>query len=483
MEPQAAIAVTRRFGDCSGYPETDMGRAALTIHYVLVALICCLFWQGGDGRAQAYELVLPVLEFREGPFAAGGIPRWNGYIDYLTLLNERDGGINGVRIKIVRCETNYDNARGIECYEKLKKQALLFIPGATPLAYYIIDRSTVDQVPIITAGYGRASAADGRTFKWAFNFPTSYWSMASIVMKYIGDQESGPQQGGPERGARKSDEERGPLNLTGKKIGFLYMNSAAGKEPMPILSQLSRREGFEFLTYPIDLPGLDQKAVWQRIKQDNPGWLVLWGFGPMNGVALKEAAGIGFPMDHFIGYAWSSTEIDVQETPEAADGYLGVALQAPGAVGPVHDDIIKYVYDAGKAVDPGFKPRIGEVLYNRGLVEAMWAAEAIAKAMEIHKKKQVTAADVRDGIETLDITEERLDTLGFEGIVAPIKVTCAEHEGIVPRAAIQQWDARGQRWRLVSGFYGPDYDLIAPLIAADSAAYAKEKRIVPRACK
>jgi branched-chain amino acid transport system substrate-binding protein len=103
--------------------------------------------------------------------------------------------------------------------------------------------------------------------------------------------------------------------------------------------------------------------------------------------------------------------------------------------------------------------------------------------MEIHKKKEVSAADVRDGLEELDITGERLETLGFEGILAPVRVTCSNHEGVVPRAAIQQWDARGQRWRLVSGFYGPDYDVIAPLIAADAQAYAKEKGITQRTCK
>jgi branched-chain amino acid transport system substrate-binding protein len=459
-----------------------MGLTASNIRYVLVSLICCFLWQGG-GHAQAYELVLPVLETREGPFATSGIPRWNGYIDYLTLLNERDGGINGVRIKIARCETSYDTARGIECYEKLKKQALIFLPGATPLAYYMIDRSTVDKVPIFTAGYGRTSVADGRTFTWAFNFPNSYWSMASIVMKYISDQEHGALTADPEHGGPQQRVERGPVNLNGRKIGLLHINNAGGKEPIPVLEELSRREGFKLLTYPIDPPGLDQKAIWQRVKQDNPDWLILWGFGALNNVALKGAAGIGFPMNHFIGNAWSAGENDIEDVASAVDGYLGVALQAPGAVGPVHDDIIKYVYDAGKAVDPGFKPRIGEVLYDRGLAEGMWVAEGIAKAMEIHKKKEVAAADVRDGFEALDITDERLETLGFEGLLAPLKVTCASHEGVVPRAAIQQWDARGQRWKLVSGFYGPDNDLVAPLIAADAAGYAKEKKIVPRACK
>jgi branched-chain amino acid transport system substrate-binding protein len=117
------------------------------------------------------------------------------------------------------------------------------------------------------------------------------------------------------------------------------------------------------------------------------------------------------------------------------------------------------------------------------LPEALWSAEGIARAMEIHHKKEVAAEDARDGLEGLDITEDRLEVLGVEGLFAPLKITCSNHEGVVPRAAIQQWDARGERWRLVSGFYSPDTDLIAPLIAADSAAYAKEKGIVPRTCK
>jgi branched-chain amino acid transport system substrate-binding protein len=227
-----------------------------------------------------------------------------------------------------------------------------------------------------------------------------------MIIKYIGDQESGLQRGGPEDIPQQVDQERDRQKLTGKKIGIHYINNGAGKEPLPVLAEISKKEGFELLTYPVDLPGLDQKATWQRIKQDNPDWLLLWGAGLINKVALKEASAIGFPMDHFIGWVWSSAETDVNDMPLAADGYLGVALNAPGHFGPVHDDIIKYVYDAGKAFDPGFKPRIGEVYYNRGLVEGMWIAEGIARAMTIHEKKEVTAEDVRDGLEGLDITED-----------------------------------------------------------------------------
>ena len=149
---------------------------------------------------------------------------------------------------------------------------------------------------------------------------------------------------------------------------------------------------------------------------------------------------------------------------------------------PVHADVLTYVYDTGKAVDPSFRPRVGEVLYNRGLATAMWTAEAIAKAMEIHKKKEVTGAGVRDGLEALDITEERLEELGFEGMLAPLKITCSNHEGS-GRAAIQQWQAEKGRWRLISGFYQPDREVTGPLVEADSGAYAKENHVTPRLCK
>ena len=47
-------------------------------------------------HATAYELVIPTLDYRTGPYAPNGIPLANAYSDYINLLNERDGGIEGV---------------------------------------------------------------------------------------------------------------------------------------------------------------------------------------------------------------------------------------------------------------------------------------------------------------------------------------------------------------------------------------------------
>jgi len=63
---------------------------------------------------------LPVLSTREGVQRTLLIPQANTYIDYVTLLNARDGGINGVPLVWEECDTVYDNDRGVECYERPK---------------------------------------------------------------------------------------------------------------------------------------------------------------------------------------------------------------------------------------------------------------------------------------------------------------------------------------------------------------------------
>ncbi len=412
----------------------------------------------------AAELIVPAFEYRTGAYASNGIPFWNGFSDYLTLLNERDGGIGGVKIKITPCETSYDNKLGVECYEKTKQGALIINPLSTGISYALIPKAPGDKVPLLTSAYGRTSVANGKVFPWVFNFPVNYWSAASVMVKYIGEKEGGMGK------------------LAGKKIALVYLNNAYGKEPIATLTALAKKHGFTFSSYPVDAPGNEQKATWLQIRRDKPDWVILWGYGVMNQVSIKEAAGIRFPMDHFIGNWWASSENDVKPAGPEANGYLGSAFHAPGAGFPVHKEVLKYVYDAGKAVDPSFKDRIGEVLYNRGLVTAMYSAEAIATAQKLHNTKEVTGEMTRDGLEALDITHDRLKALGFDGLVEPVKVTCANHEGPA-RGAIQQWDAAAGKWKLITGYYDSDRAVIDPLIEADSAQYAKENNITPRDCK
>ena len=433
------------------------------LHRAVAAVVIAAPLLGGT--ASAYELTIPTLDYRTGPYAPNGIPFANGFSDYMTMLNGRDGGINNTKINLVPCETAYNTKRGVECYESTKNAgdsgALVYQPLSTGITYQLIPKSSVDQIPIFSMGYGRTSAANGKVFPWVFNFPATYWSQATVFVQYIGEKEGGMDK------------------LKGKKIALVHHNSAYGKEPIRTLESAAEKYGFELMRLPVDHPGQEQKATWLQIRKERPDWVLMWGWGVMNQVAIKEAASIRFPMNRFIGVWWSGSENDVLPAGEAADGYLSGAFHQPGDNFPAHDDIKKYVYDAGKGY--GERERIGEVLYNRGLVAAMWTAEAIRKAMEIHGTNEVTGRHVRDGFEALEVDEARLVELGLPNFTIPVKISCDNHEG-PGQVALQQWDAKAKKWNLISDFYQPLRDIIDPLIAADSAQYASENNVTPRSC-
>jgi len=413
--------------------------------------------------AYAAEQFIPMLVYRTGPYAPSGIPVANGFRDYYTLVNKRDGGINGVKITFEECETKYNTKQGVECYEKLKNKgptgASLVNPYSTGITYQLIPKSEVDGVPILSMGYGRTSAADGRVFKWVFNFPATYWSQASAFVKYVSRQEGGWDK------------------LQGKKILHLYHNSAYGKEANATLTALAKRYGIKLTLLAVDHPGQEQKAQWLQIRRKKPDWIFMSGWGVMNSVAIKEAASINFPMDHFVGNWWSGSDADVIPAGAGAKGYKSATFHGAGTGWGVHNDIVQNVYGGDKA--KAMENKMGEVLYNRGMVNAMFGVEAIRTAMGKYGNKSMTGAQVRWGLENLNVTKARLKALGMEGFTQPVKVSCADHEtgGSV---MFQQWD--GSKWSFSSKWLSPLRDIVRPMIESDAAMYAKENKITPRKC-
>jgi branched-chain amino acid transport system substrate-binding protein len=114
----------------------------------------------------------------------------------------------------------------------------------------------------------------------------------------------------------------------------------------------------------------------------------MWGWGVMNSTAIKEAAAVGYPMDKFIGVWWSGAEPDVQPAGAAATGYKSATFHAPGTGYPVFEDIFQYVYDKGLGASD--RAHVGEVLYNRGLINAVIVTEAIRTAQEMHGQQPLT---------------------------------------------------------------------------------------------
>ena len=235
----------------------------------------------------------------------------------------------------------------------------------------------------------------------------TYWDGASAILEYIGEQEGGLDK------------------LQGKKIGFIYLDAGYGREPIPLFEGLAPKYGFELVKYPVPANQMqNQSSQWLNVRRDRPDYMVMWGWGAMNPTAVKEAAKIRFPMDKFIGIWWSGGEDDARPAGDGAKGYKTLNFNAVGADFPGSEDIRTHVVDKGLSTVAS-PEQVGENLYNRGVMNSVLIAEAIATAQRLTGKSMVTAEDVRAGLENLDITEARLEELGLKGFMPPLKVTCA----------------------------------------------------------
>ena len=419
----------------------------------------------GGAQAQAKEQFVPVNLYWVGPYAPGGSGVGAGWMDYMTLVNERDGGINGVKLTWEKCETEYNNARGVECYERSKNKgptgAAMIHALSTGITYSLIEKGTADKIPIVSIGYGRTDAADGRVFPYVFPLVTTYWSQNTAKIKFIGAKEGGMDK------------------LKGKKIVNIYHDSAYGKETIPVLDAQAKKFGFQVTHIAVPHPGNEQQAQWLQIRQIKPDWVILRGWGVMNPVALKAAAKIGFPRDKIVGVWWSGAEEDVIPAGDAAKGYIAAGFNVSGTNYPVVQDIQKRIYAKGKG-EMDDKSRIGSIYYNRGVVHGIITVEAIRKAQEKYGKgKPMTGEQVRWGLENLNITDARLKELGATNFMQALKVSCMDHEG-GGSVKFMQWD--GKKWNTITDWITSDQSIVRPMIEESAAKYAKEKGITPRDC-
>ncbi len=407
-------------------------------------------------HAQAKEQFFPVLVYRTGAYAPNGVPFANGYVDYLKYVNAK-GGINGVKVTFEECETGYATDKGVECYERLKgKGATVFQPLSTGITFALTEKAPVDKIPLITGGYGRSESTDGMVFKWNFPLTGTYWDAADIIVQHVAKKEGGADK------------------LKGKKIALIYHDSPYGKEPIPHLEQMATRLGYQFIPVPVTHPGVEQKSQWLSIRQNRPDYVLLWGWGVMNGTAIREAAAVAYPRDKIIGVWWSGAEPDVTPAGDQSAGYKALMLQHPPGEFAVHADLKKHVGSKLLAKDD-----FGQVLYNRGMINAMLGVEGIRAAQAKFGNKPLTGEQVRWGLENLNLTAERIKALGMEGMLRPIKTSCNDHEG-TRDGRVQQWD--GKAWKIISDWYTARSALIDPLVKNVSEKYAAEKKITPRDC-
>jgi branched-chain amino acid transport system substrate-binding protein len=436
--------------------EKKMKKPVLLLSALLTSV---LMSAASQAVAQAKEQFVPVLSYRTGPYAPNGTPWANGFVDYLKLVNVK-GGINGVKIAYEECETGYDTARSVECYERLKSKKPSFVQTlSTGATFAVTEKAPGDKIPVVTVGYGRSESSDGAVFKWNFPIAGTYWVAADTIVQAIGKKEGSLDK------------------LKGKKIALVYHDSPFGKEPIPLLQERARNHGFELQLLPVTPPGVEQKATWLQVRQSKPDYVVLWGWGVMNSTAIKEAQATGYAREKMYGVWWAGAEPDVKDVADGAKGYNAVTIQH-GA--EPNSDIVKFMLTQihAKGLGTGPKEEVGQVLYLRGAMSAMIGIEGIRSAQErFGKGKVMTGEQVRWGLENLNLTQAKLDALGFKGVMRPISTSCMDHMGAA-WTRIHTWN--GKAWEFTSDWMQADEQILKPLVKATADKYAAEKKLTRR---
>src|SRR5262249_54817314 len=404
-----------------------------------------------------------LLRGRGGGGGAVWVPHTQGFFDHLTLPNERDGGINSVTKARGEGGTRYYVDPAVEGFERLKGKgptgAAVFPMSYTPLVNALIARATHDQIPLLAVGDVRSDAVDGRVFPYVFTPPTTWWSLNTATIRFLGQRVGGMDK------------------LKGLKMAYVYQDNDTGREPIPILDAQATQYGFTVQHLAVPWPGLDQKATWLRVKVAQPDWVLLRAQGAMTPVTLKEAAQVGFPRDKIVGDPASCSEQDLLPAGEVAIGFICAGRWGWGTHFPLIQDILTYVYARGKGAGP--EEDVGTFFWNAGMVRALLTAEALRTAMRHFGNQPMTRVQVQWGLEHLTLTAAALKEMGAEGLLPPFTLSCRDHEG-GGGVKFRQWD--GKQWTVLTDWIAPDQTLVWSLVEASAAKYAQEKGITPRTC-
>ncbi len=339
---------------------------------------------------------------RTGPTQIVGIRLCAAIQDYISLINSK-GGVDGYKIKADEIDHEYKVPQGMEAYERAKKDgAVSYMIYGTPHAQAMNQKLVEDKIPGTSPGFGISASADGKRYPYLFPMAATYWSQGAAAIKFVKEKLGG--------------------SLKGKKIAYVFYDNPAGREAIPILEDLQKTEGYEMRTFAVPPPGVEMGAqvldITQRYK---PDFVIDHLFGRSPSVAIKEYKRAGYPLSKVLGLVWASAEADIDAAGgwKVAEGYNTMSFAGVGDDFPVRQEI-KAMYKAQGKAPP--KEMDDTVMYNRGLLIAALHVEGIRNALKANGGKKPTGEEVKKGFESIHDF-----TLG--GLVPPLNITAADHEG------------------------------------------------------
>jgi branched-chain amino acid transport system substrate-binding protein len=405
-------------------------------HYLAIAMALML---GGGSLLAAEsapaqskgEIVIGAECDRTGPTQIVGTVLCPGFNDYIALVNSK-GGVDGYKIKALEVDHEYKVPPAVESYERFKQEGAVTISVyGTPQIYALAAKLTEDRIPGTSPGFGSAAAADGTQHPYIFPIAATYWSQAGAAVDFAKKQLGG--------------------NLKGKKIAFIFYDNPAGREPIQVIEDLSKREGFQLKEFAVPPPAVEMGAqvldIAQRYRAD---FVISHLFGSGPAVSIKEFKRVGYPLKKVLGFVWASAEANIEAAGGfgAAEGYYTMQFAGVGQDYPVLNEIKAMYKKEGKPVP---KEMASTVYYNRGVLVAALHVEAIRNAVKAKNGGKITGVDVKNGF-------EHISNFTLGGLVPPLKITPTDHEG---GGLVQIWQVKGGKFVKVTDWFSAYTDVVA----------------------
>ena len=373
--------------------------ATLTLVLSAAAGLCL----ASPAAAQQKEVLIGMQCDRTGATQITGVVLCPAMHDYYDLINA-GGGVEGYTIKADEIDNEYKVPQAVEAYQRQKQEgAVLMTLYGTPMTVALNQRLEEDKIATTSPGFGIAAAADGSRYPYLFPIAATYWSQGAAAVEFVKNKLGG--------------------NLKGKKIAYIYYDNPAGKEPLPIVEDLQKQEGFELRTFAVPPPGVEVGAQVLDITQRyRPDFVIAHLFGRSPAAAIKAFKSNGYPLSKVVGLVWASSEADIDAAGGfgVAEGYHAMQFAGAGDDYPVRQQIKAMYKKTGK--EPLDLMDKNTVYYNRGLLQAAIHVEGIRNALKANGGKPPTGTDIKNGLEQI-----RDFTLG--GLVPPLEITPTDHEG------------------------------------------------------
>ncbi len=372
----------------------------------------------GPALAQDKEIVIGAQCDRTGPTQIVGNVLCPAYHHYMALVNKR-GGVEGYKIKVLEIDHEYKVPPAIESHERFKKEgAIMTSAFGTPQLLALLKKFEEDKMPVTSPGIGSSAAADGKKYPYVFPIAATYWSQTGGAVEFAKRQLGG--------------------SLKDKKIAYMFFDNPAGREPLPLLEELAKSEGFQMRTFGVPSPGIEMGAqVLDVTGRFKPDFVIAHLFGRAPSVMIKELKGKGFPLSKVVGLVWAGAEADIIAAGGygIAEGYHTIQYAGVGAEFKVITEIKEMLKAEGKTLGKEFE---STVTFNRGVYQGAVHVAAIANAIKAKNGGKPNGEDLRKGFEQVKGLDPSLD-----GLAPPLALTAEDHEG---GGWVQIWSIKGGKF-------------------------------------